>query len=101
MTRFGPGHLIDLAAIAAMTALAILDRVPVAVTASLITMIVAARFRPPLDSPPAPPRSKGASSPPPASTSSPSSSGSVVSIVSGGFAYFKRALGLGLGGRHP
>lgn len=66
------GIIVDLAAIAAATALAILRVIPESVTASVITMVIAGRFRPPSDgdggsvTPQSPPTGK--TSPPPAAS---------------------------------
>lgn len=54
------GIIVDIAAIAAVTALAVLKVLPEAVTATVITMVIAGRFRPPGDNggtgtPPSPP----------------------------------------------
>ncbi|MBX3128395.1 MAG: hypothetical protein KF718_16855 [Polyangiaceae bacterium] len=94
--RLGAGHVIDLVAIAAFTLLAALDKVPAAVTASVVTMIVAARFRPPVDYP-KPPSSTGRSLRPPGATvrpppaaSSPSSDGSIVSFARAAWCFLKR-----------
>lgn len=43
------GHVIDIVAIAAVVVLALYDKLPAAVTASVVTMVVAGRFRPPAD----------------------------------------------------
>lgn len=101
--KLTPGHIIDLAAIVAFTVLAAIDKLPAAIVASVITMIVAARFRPPADVDASPPRGpeldqvERQSAPP-----SSSSGGSLVSIVIGGWAMLRRTLGIGVdfAGRH-
>jgi hypothetical protein len=41
------GIIVDLAAIAAVTLLAVLGKLPESVTAAVVTMVVAGRFKPP------------------------------------------------------
>lgn len=62
------GHVIDIVAIAAVVVLALYDKLPAAVTASVVTMVVAGRFRPPADGAPIALPSKSTLRPPSSGT---------------------------------
>lgn len=75
------GIIVDVAAIAAVTFLALAKVLPEAVTASVITMVVAGRFRPPGDSGTPPSPTTGRSELPPAVTEAAGRVSGVLSVL--------------------